>query len=96
MRLLLLSLTLLVTPAYTYAGDNACKDYAEIVRIIKQQYDAGTNRAKLLLAFQGPEPQNRAVRNIIHAVYRGQYDTVPADTMYQVMLDICNNERKDL
>lgn len=80
----------LIGPIKSHATElTECQAKAEIVRTIKQEYDKGTNKGKLLLAFQGRDDLDRVIRNVIHGVYRGQFDDIPAQEMYQVTLDIC-------
>ncbi|AUS01906.1 hypothetical protein NVP2044O_42 [Vibrio phage 2.044.O._10N.261.51.B8] len=68
-----------------------CKVRAETAKVLKMAYDKGLPKSQFLLVYQGSDEWNRSVRDIIHAIYRGDTDNVTASQLYDAVYSICLN-----
>ncbi|CAH9016121.1 conserved hypothetical protein [Vibrio phage 393E50-1] len=68
-----------------------CAVRAETAMVLKKAYEKGLPKSQFLLVYQGADEWNRSVREIIHAIYRGDADHVTASQLYDVTYSLCIN-----
>lgn len=77
-----------------HATEATCHERAELVRVVKQNYEKGTSKDLVLSVYQDASDHSRTMRQLIHAIYRGEYDTVTATDMYNFVFHVCSEQTR--
>lgn len=78
-----------------HATEASCHQRAELVKMVKLNYERGREKVLVLSVYQDDTDHSRTMRQITHAIYRGEYDTVTATDMYNFVFYVCTT-REDL
>lgn len=93
-RVIISTLLLFGLVSIARATEASCHQRAELVKMVKLNYERGREKALVLSVYQDDTDHSRTMRQLTHAIYRGEYDTVTATDMYNFVFYVCSEQTK--